>query len=764
MNHSERDRALISRKARWAVAAGACLFLLVAGLYNACTPIYESPDELQHAAFVVWLAGGRGLPVVDPREPGPWAQEGTQPPLYYWLAATLLGGLPHRPAEDLATLNPYASVGDPLRPDNKSRVLHDLRRESWPYEPDVLFVHLARGLSSLMALGTLGAVYALGRITFPARPAIALGMAGLAAFLPQFLFLSASVNNDNLVILVASWTLVLMAAWLRVGKPPGWWALAGLGILLGLAALAKFSGLLLWPLAGGLILWLAWRQRRPAWLILAGALVFGLALATCGWWLVRNQHLYGDWTALSPHLAIIGARGRFPSRLGGLLAEFRGLRYSFWALFGWFNILVPEPFYRIVDALTILGLAGFLLFLARSLRRQPAGTGPILVMLVVWVDLISIALLRWTLLTPAGQGRLLYPALGALALFLNVGWAELMPRRLGRPLGGLALAAWIAWAALCPLLIIAPAYKAPQQIGALSDLAAVPANPLGGVQFGECCELAGYLPPDGPVHPGDCVPLTLVWRAVAPAAEDYLLFVHAVAADGRLVGQADTYHGGGLYPTSQWRPGEMLADTVHIPIQAEAAGPILVRFQVGLARPATGVRLPAYTPDGKTLEVLWAGEVALDPFQWPQAGQSPPADAVFEQQIRLAAISLPDAPVHAGETVTITLQWESLAQIGEDFTGFVHLVGPGGEDVAQDDQLPLDGRYPTRLWQEGIVVDDPYQLELPVDLEPGVYELLGGWYRPASGQRLAAVSAGRSERWQDDLVPLGALTVHAGTP
>ena len=63
-------------------------------------------------------------------------------------------------------------------------------------------------MSLLDAAGTLVAIYCLVRIIFPERPGVALGMAGLVAFIPQFLFLSASINNDNLVILIAAWVLV----------------------------------------------------------------------------------------------------------------------------------------------------------------------------------------------------------------------------------------------------------------------------------------------------------------------------------------------------------------------------------------------------------------------------------------------------------------------------------------------------------------------------------------------------------------------------
>ncbi len=613
------DRGMTGRP--WILAALLTLFLAVATLYNVSVPPYEAPDELQHAAFIVWLADGQGLPVLDPQAPGPWAQEGTQPPLYYWLAARLVGWLPHDQADNLARLNSYAGVGDPQRTDNKNRVLHNPEQERWPYHGSILFLHLARALSTLMALGTLLAIYRLGRIVLPARPGVALGAVGLVAFIPQFLFLSASVNNDNLVILIAAWVLVILAGWLRARQLPDWPALGGMGLLLGLAVLSKYSGLLLWPLVGGVLAWLAWRTKRRRWLLPAGLVVFGLALAVCGWWFWRNQQLYGDLSGLNVHLAIMGPRRKLPS-LAKAWREFNGFRYSFWALFGWFNILVPELFYHLLDALSVLGIVGFCLYLARAIRRRPPsspaeqerGEGREIAMLAAWLGLAAAGVLNWTRLTPASQGRLLYPALPTIALFLVWGWAELVPRRWRWPVGSIALVGWATWAAICPFLFIKPAYALPERtqtvdVADLSELY---------VRFGDCCELVGYRLPDNPFRPGDRVPLTLVWRALAPAKQDYSLFVHAVTTDGDLAGQLDTYHGGGMYPTSLWQPGEVIIDTAYVPISWKAQAPALIRFNVGLHEVATATRLPAFAPDGQELDAIFAGEARLAPFEQSQ--------------------------------------------------------------------------------------------------------------------------------------------------
>lgn len=742
----------------WAFITILGAFLCLSILYNVSIPLYESPDELHHAAFVSWLADKRHLPVITAEEQGPWLQEGAQPPLYYWLAATLVGSLPHKQAEALASPNRYANIGEPLRPDNKNRVLHDLQQESSPSQPEVLFPHLLRLVSTVLAVGTLWAIYQVGRLTFPNRHALALGMMGLVAFMPQFLFLSASVNNDNMIILVATLTLVLLVTWLRTPQLPNRLQVGALGALLGLGPLAKLGGLLLWPLALGTMVRLAWRAHNLRWLVLATVLAFGLASAICGWWFVRNQQLYGDPSGISAHIGALGGERRdLPTRLQTILGEFRGFRYSFWALFGWFNILTPDPFYWLMDGLTLLGLVGFGLFLIRSLPQYPQFTREIVILALAWLGLVVVGLLRWTMLVKASQGRLIYPALGAIALILVVGWAELIPRRLRQPLGIVALGVWATCAALVALLVLQPAYALPERVRSLDELEVTPSGL--DVRYGTCCELVGYVPPEQPAHPGDWVPLTLVWQGLAPIEQDYTFYVHARTIDGELAGQLDTYHGNGMYPTSQWQPGEILVDTIHVPISANVEAPTLVRFNTGLADAETGQRLPVYAPDGTELEAVFAGEAALVPLQWPKLPPESPVDAVFEEKIRLGDLHLPDTRVRPGMVVTVTVHWQALTTIEEDYTGYIHLVDHTGANVTQDDHPPLNGRYPTRLWSQGTVVADRYRLQLPSDLEAGRYELWAGFYRPASVQRLRAVSAQTGKRWKDDQVYLGSLVV-----
>jgi hypothetical protein len=87
--------------------------------------------------------------------------------------------------------------------------------------------------------------------------------------------------------------------------------------------------------------------------------------------------------------------------------------------------------------------------------------------------------------------------------------------------------------------------------------------------------------------------ITLYWRAVGPSGPSHSVFVHALAADGRILAQHDGVPADGTRPTRGWLPGEVIADA-H-PLRRP---PGTVALAVGLYDPATGLRVPLTTgPD-----------------------------------------------------------------------------------------------------------------------------------------------------------------------
>jgi hypothetical protein len=253
--------------------------------------------------------------------------------------------------------------------------------------------------------------------------------------------------------------------------------------------------------------------------------------------------------------------------------------------------------------------------------------------------------------------------------------------------------------------------------------------------------------------------LTLVWRATATMDRNYSMFAHAMAADLKLAGQMDTYHGSGMYPTTLWRPGEIIADTVYVPMYWQAETPAMIQFYVGMYDLATMENLPAFSAEGTELESVVAGEAALIPVNWPEFEVDGAVATSFGQRIQLMSVQLSQQTVRPGDVVTVTVQWRALTQVTEDYTGFIHLLDPSGGTVAQDDHPAQNGRFPTHLWPEGATLSDPFRLALPADLKEGSYELWGGLYHPESGRRLEAIRQGIGERWKDDIVHLGTMVV-----
>ncbi|MBI5567335.1 MAG: hypothetical protein HY870_20720, partial [Chloroflexi bacterium] len=126
------------------------LFVLLASLYSIVTPIFEASDELWHYPLVQWLSKGNPLPVQDAKNVGPWKQEASQPPLYYYLTGWATFWIDTSDLAEMRRENPHADNGVITPDGNNNLVVHDPQREAFPWRGTVLAVHLVRFLSVLM--------------------------------------------------------------------------------------------------------------------------------------------------------------------------------------------------------------------------------------------------------------------------------------------------------------------------------------------------------------------------------------------------------------------------------------------------------------------------------------------------------------------------------------------------------------------------------------------------------------------------------------
>jgi 4-amino-4-deoxy-L-arabinose transferase-like glycosyltransferase len=167
---------------------------------------------------------------------------------------------------------------------------------------------------------------------------------------------------------------------------------------------------------------------------------------------------------------------------------------------------------------------------------------------------------------------------------------------------------------------------------------------------------------------------------------------------------------------------------------ALAGGPTWANFIIGPDWPPGDYRLASDPAGLARLRVAANGRNFTRPEIWQ------PVEANFAGQIALLGYNLPDRRVEPGQGLPITLFWQGLEWMGEDFVIFSRLLhnpsGSGGRPGDQVwggyDRLAREN-YSTLLWAPGEIVIDGFAVPVDPAAPAGVYMLSLGWYRRVKG-------------------------------
>jgi hypothetical protein len=421
---------------------------------------------------------------------------------------------------------------------------------------------------------------------------LSLAITALLAFTPRYLFTSAMLGDDSLFILLSAIFIWLLLRALRGADR--WWTYALLGLLLGLSITTKYSTALLPLVIVPLVWWRAWQSgwRWPQALGRLG-LAWLFTVIGAGWWFgwigyhfntikqdglffgllrpilasgpdVSMKRVFALFTATSftgPERPDAVAPGTFWDWLIYLFQTFWGV-----------PVLEADPFflwgYLVMLLFCLLALIGL-----GQLWRQAAGP---LRMTLALLGLIVALLLPFPLLRfylthnvlETGQGRhILYPAAQAIPILLMLGWAAFWSRRrIVR--ATLMVALWplllLLWS-VALLLYMQAAYPDPLPVRTTTfDPATIP-QPLSR-EFGDRIQFLGYdFQPDPDLA---IINLTLYWRALEPLDQNYRTRVQLVDPEGQPRFTWLSHPLNGLYPTRTWDPGDVIRDTLPLPLAA----------------------------------------------------------------------------------------------------------------------------------------------------------------------------------------------------
>lgn len=733
------------------------IFLLLGSIYSIRVPIFEASDELWHYPMVEVIGRTWTLPV-QPLEPGttsgPWRQEGSQQPLYYALGAVLTSWIDTSDMPQVRQPNPHVRAGEitPER-DNVNLVIHHPDQEKAPWSGTVLAVHIVRILSVLLGVGSLILTWHLMRELFPSQAWIATIVTAVQAFTPMHLFISSSVNNDNLTIPLCTWALLLMVR--RVKRPaehqttplPLRQSLI-LGGVLGMTLLTKTSGLGLLPFVGATLAWEAW-QRSPftSWqdnLVQFSrdlALITVPAVAISGWWYHRNLRLYGDLLGWRAFEAVLGTRD-VPASLGQLWSERQAFAAGYWGNFGGLNVPMAGWTYRLLNGLAIGAAAGLVVSFVRWLRDGKSLAQKIWpfawssltaarALAWAWPIAIFVSWIRWATTTWSSQGRLIFPALPLWSLALVVGLSAWLPRRWkiyrAAPAGAfasflfaLSIVALPAW--------ITPAYRPPQALTG----AELPARYTQvDATFGETLTLVGYHLETDVVAPDDSVALELVWRAEQPTIDHHSIFIHLLGEGDRIIAQRDSLPGHGLLPTTQLTPGRLWTEQHILGLPRTAYAPDNLTVAVGFYETGTGARVLLDEPGMPQRDTIRFGEIQLI-----EAPESEGLGVRVGESIVLAGYNISDLVLSTGDELEVDLTWQCTGPVAYDYTVSVQIIDSRWQKAAQSDTWPLDGQRPTTSWSVGETITETRSLTIHPEAVPGAYDLRLTLYRATDEGKL----------------------------
>lgn len=171
-----------------------------------------------------------------------------------------------------------------------------------------------------------------------------------------------------------------------------------------------------------------------------------------------------------------------------------------------------------------------------------------------------------------------------------------------------------------------------------------------------------------------------------------------------------------------------------IPILAQAKGQ---RTALAPGLMVSHHRLPLPAALARGLYTLWAdgqrlGNIELRNFQVPP-DMNREQGVVFGQQIAVAGYQFEPTTDYLG----VTLAWQAQSAQLPSYTVFVQiLAAETKERLAGVDTPPLKGEWPTSRWVKDEVVVDKYLVAIPPDFPPGYYQVIVGFYRPETGERL----------------------------
>ena len=307
-----------------------------------------------------------------------------------------------------------------------------------------------------------------------------------------------------------------------------------------------------------------------------------------GWWLRRNQILYGDPLGWSAFAKINAATGRqYPLALNDIGNFLSDQLRSFFGAFGWQNVWAPDGYFLLIGAIVVIGLMGLIFYLMRNDEaRHHRREFLFLIMIVIVQEAVQFAFIL-NRDQSFYQGRYLFSIIGPITILTGFGWLFWWPRH-PKAVTFSLLAILLVPAIYMPLQVIRPAY--PNVFLSKWRLNFV-AHKVDERVAGEVSLRAYQLNAKPGANKGD---LVLYWSPLQVPLENFSATVRIYDSSGQLIVEKTHVPGDkDDQPPDTWWYQDILPDAYQLPLPSGSSTlqvEIMVSFPSG--KPAAPIHFP----------------------------------------------------------------------------------------------------------------------------------------------------------------------------
>ena len=242
----------------------------------------------------------------------------------------------------------------------------------------------------------------------------------------------------------------------------------------------------------------------------------------------------------------------------------------------------------------------------------------------------------------------------------------------------------------------------------------------GEANFGNLIRLLGWSGPE----PDSFV---LYWQVVQQIPDDLMMSLRLVDDQGLTWGKVDRRPAAYLYPTTRWKPGEVVFGRGDLPAGAGTPpGEYWLEVRVYSAAQPDGLDVldAAGAPQGRVARAgsfvlkdagrAWSGSAISLDYQ---------VDYVWQERVALRGVGALPPSASVGETLTVELAWTCLAPTEKPLHATLRLSSVADPDVHHEHPISLFDEYPTTDWRASEWLRSKDVLRLPASWPAGDAEL-----------------------------------------